>query len=538
MNSTMDVADAVVIGSGPNGLVAGITLARKGWDVTVLERNATPGGAVASAELTKPGYVHDPFSAFYGLLHSSPVFRELRLDKHVAWAHYETPVGAALDPNNGAFIHRDLRRTADGLGEDGEAWLELYTWWQRVGTRFFDTMLAPLPSIRPALRFLRAAKIKGAIDTARMMITPVGEVARQRFSTLAGQMAFACGDSHTDLSIDQAGSTPMALILAMLAQQYGMPVPVGGAGRLSEGLVSLLEHAGGKLHCGEAVTNIVVERGRARAVETSRGRIVRARHAILADTGPRALFHDLVGDEHLPVRFLDGLRTFRYGTGMFKVDLALDARAPWIVEQAADCGVYHLTGTLDTMARAAYEGAHGLLPAEPLLIVGQQSIADPTRAPKGGHTLWVETHVPPSPKGDGGSRKKIDGWKSAREPFLERVLARLEKHAPGVRDHIVGSHVRTPADLQEADPNLVGGDVGGGSSAIDHQLIFRPVPGWFRYRTPVKGLYLCSASAHPGGGVHGMAGRNAASRALKDSRRPRGVLTTASGARRVPSRPS
>jgi len=536
MASSIDVADAVVIGSGPNGLVAAITLARKGWDVTVLERNPTPGGAVASAALTNPGYVHDPFSAFYGLLHSTPVFRELKLDKRIAWAHFETPVGAAIDPNNGAFIHRDLRRTADGLGDDSEAWLELYTWWQRIGTRFFNTMLAPIPPIRQGLRFLRAAKITGSIDTARTMLTPVGEIARRRFATLAGQMAFACGDSHTDLSVDQAGSTPMAMILAMLAQQYGMPVPVGGAGKLSEGLVALLEEAGGTLHTAEPVTKVVVERGRARAVETARGRIVRARHAILADTGPRALFHDLVGNEHLPARFLDGLKTFRYGTGMFKVDLALDARAPWLVEQARDCGVYHLTGTLDTMARAAYEGAHGLLPAEPLLIVGQQSIADPSRAPKGCQTLWVETHVPPQPRGDGGSRKKIDSWKAGREPFLERVLARLEDHAPGVRDHIVGTHVRTPADLEEADPNLVGGDVGGGSSAIDHQLIFRPVPGWFRYRTPVKGLYLCSASAHPGGGVHGMAGRNAAARALKDSHRPRGILTTAGGARRTPGR--
>ncbi|HJT36835.1 MAG TPA: NAD(P)/FAD-dependent oxidoreductase [Actinomycetota bacterium] len=536
MSTSMDVADAIVIGSGPNGLVAAITLARKGWDVTVLERNPTPGGAVASAPLTEPGYIHDPFSAFYGLLHSTPVFRELHLANRIAWAQFDTPVGAGLDPNTGAFIHRDLRATADGLGEDGEAWLEMYTWWQRIGTRFFDAMLAPIPPIRAGLRFARAAKIRGSIDAARMMITPVGEVARQSFSTLGAQMAFACGDSHTDLSVDQAGSTPMALILAMLAQQYGMPVPVGGAGKLSEGLVGLLEEAGGTLHCAEPVTKVVVERGRARAVETERGRIVRARHAILADTGPRALFHSLVGDENLPARFLDGLRTFRYGTGMFKVDLALDAPAPWLVEQARSCGVYHLVGTLDTMARAAYEGAHGLLPAEPLLIVGQQSLADPSRAPKGGHTLWIETHVPPSPRGDGGSRSKIDGWDGAREPFLERVLSRLEQHAPGVREHIVGTHVRTPSDLQEADPNLVGGDVGGGTSAIDHQLIFRPVPGWFRYRTPVKGLYLCSASAHPGGGVHGMAGRNAAARALKDSHRPRGVLATAGGARRTPSR--
>src|SRR4029079_7033748 len=154
--------------------------------------------------------------------------------------------------------------------DDGEAWLELYTWWQRIGTRFFDTMLAPIPPIRQGLRFLRAAKIGGSIDAARMMLTPVGEVARLRFATIGGQMAFACGDSHTDLSVDQAGSTPMAMILAMLAQQYGMPVPVGGAGRLSEGLVALLEEAGGSVHCSEEVRTVVVERGRARAVETSR----------------------------------------------------------------------------------------------------------------------------------------------------------------------------------------------------------------------------------------------------------------------------
>lgn len=534
MSSDLDVADAVVIGSGPNGLVAAITLARKGWDVTVLERNATPGGAVASAELTEPGYVHDPFSAFYGLLHASPAFSDLGLAKRVHWAQFDTPVGAALDEHTGAFIHRDLRRTADGLNEDGDAWLDLYTWWQRIGERFFNTMLAPLPSVIPALRFLRAGKIHGTIDAVRTLVTPVSDVAQQRFKTERARLAFACGVSHTDLSVDQAGSTPMTLILAMLAQQHGMPVPVGGAGKLSEALVGLLEEAGGKIHCGEQVARVVVERGRARAVESSRGRIVRARHAILADTGPKPLFVDLVGAENLPARFLNGLRAFRYGTGMFKVDLALDGPVPWIVDEARSCGVYHLTGDLTDMARAAFEGRHGLLPSKPMLIVGQQSIADPSRAPAGGHTLWVETHVPANPRGDGGSRRRVDGWRNGKEIFLERLLARLERHAPGLSGKVVGSFVRSPSELQEADPNLVGGDVGGGSSAIDQQLIFRPVPGWFRYRTPVKGLYICSASAHPGGGVHGMSGRNAAMRALKDSHRPAGVLKTASGARRTP----
>jgi phytoene dehydrogenase-like protein len=369
-----------------------------------------------------------------------------------------------------------------------------------------------------------------------MFLAPAEDVAKEKFKTPVGRALFACGESHTDLAVDQAGGTPNAMILAMLGQKHGFPVPVGGAGKLTEAFVGLLEEAGGTLVCDEPVTKVVVERGRARAVETSRGRIVRARHAVLADTGAHSLFLDLVGADLLPSRFLDGLRAYKYGTGMFKVDLALDARAEWAVKEANECGVYHLVGDLNNMARAAYEARRGLLPAHPMIVVGQQSIADPTRAPAGGQTLWLETHVPPSPHGDGDSKKTFKGWDDAREVFLERVLARIEDHAPGVRDHVVGQFVRTPADLEAEDPNLVGGDVAGGGTGIHQQLIFRPVPGWFRYRTPIKGLYLCSASAHPGGGVHGMAGRNAAKRALKDSHRPGALMKTATGARRAPVR--
>jgi phytoene dehydrogenase-like protein len=196
---------------------------------------------------------------------------------------------------------------------------------------------------------------------------------------------------------------------------------------------------------------------------------------------------------------------------VFKVDLALDGPAPWHDDGLAECGVVHLTGDLDAMARAGYEARRGIVPDEPMLIVGQQTVADPTRAPAGGHTLWVETHVPPVPV-DSGS------WAVERDRFTDVVLQRLESFAPGLGDRVVARAVRSPADLERENPNLVGGDLGAGSSALDQQLVFRPVPGWFRYATPVKGLYLCSASAHPGGGVHGMVGRNCARRVLGDAR--------------------
>jgi phytoene dehydrogenase-like protein len=223
------------------------------------------------------------------------------------------------------------------------------------------------------------------------------------------------------------------------------------------------------------------------------------------------LFGDLVGVDALPGRFLAGLKRFRYGTGVFKLDLALDGPVPWIDPELAGCGVVHLTGDLGAMAKAGYQARRGIVPTEPMLIVGQQSMADPSRAPAGGQTLWVETHVPPVP-GAGGS------WTGERDRFTDVVLGRLEAFAPGLGDRIVGRAVRSPVDLENENPNLVGGDLGAGSSALDQQLVFRPVPGWFRYATPVKGLYLCSASAHPGGGVHGMVGRNCAHRVLGDGR--------------------
>ena len=228
---------------------------------------------------------------------------------------------------------------------------------------------------------------------------------------------------------------------------------------------------------------------------------------MLADVGPGALCTKLLDPDELPPSYLQGVRRFRYGTGVFKVDIALDRHAPWSAPGLERCGVVHLTGDLHDMARAGYEARSGTPPAKPMLIVGQQSLADPSRVPAGSQTLWIETHVPGVPTGS-------SSWGPHRDAFLEVVLERLDQHAPGVRDAIVGMAVRTPDDLQAENPNLVGGDLGAGSSALDQQLVFRPVPGWFRYSTPVKGLYLCSASTHPGGGVHGMAGRNCARRVL------------------------
>jgi phytoene dehydrogenase-like protein len=514
----MDDVDALVIGSGPNGLVAAALLARAGWDVTVLERSAVAGGAVHSGELTVPGYVHDTYSAFYGLLHSTPVLSELGLDRSVEWAHFSSPVAAAVAPEVAAVCHRDPERTATGLSQrapgDGPAWLALYRWWREVGTFFLRQMLGPVAAPGPGLAFARRARRDGLLATTQLLLGPLEALCHDRMVDPAAQVLLAAGASHADVPVDNPGSVPAALILAMAAQELGMPVPVGGARRLATALVDAVTSAGGTVRTSSAVTRVVVERNRVTGVETDDGATVRARRAVLADVGPRALFGDLVDTELLPAHYLQGLRRFRYGTGVFKVDVALDGPAPWSAPGLAETGVVHLTGDLDAMAHAAHQARRGFVPTSPMLIVGQQSVADPSRAPAGGHTLWIETHVPPVPR-DTGS------WKSSRDAFLDVVMARLEDHAPGLSARVVGTAVHTPEDLEHANPNLVGGDLGAGSSALDQQLVFRPVPGWFRYATPVKGLYLCSASTHPGGGVHGMAGRNCARRVLSDRRRRR-----------------
>jgi len=283
-----------------------------------------------------------------------------------------------------------------------------------------------------------------------------------------------------------------------------------------------------EIRTGCRVDRIVVERGRVVGVEAG-GQAISARRAVLAALEVGAMVR-LAGQESFPPRALAEIRWFRPGLGTFKVDWALDGPVPWAAEECRRAGVVHVGNTPTEMSRSAWEAAHGLLPARPTLVLGQQSLADPSRAPAGKHTLWGYAHVPAHPTGDAGRPRARAGWDRSAEAFLDRVEAGIEAHAPGFRDRVLARKVWTPPDLEAADASLAGGDIQAGSFAIDQQLFFRPGPSWWRWGTPVKGLYLASASAPPGAGVHGACGDLAARQALADHDRPRLLALTAAGA--------
>lgn len=501
------MSGAVVVGSGPNGLAAAITLARAGVDVTVLEAAERPGGAVATEELTLPGFHHDVFSAVYPAAVASPVFARWPLDRHgLRWIHPRYCYAHPLAGGRAAVLARDPAETEASLDAlhagDGEAWrvfsrpyLEHFGAWR-------DTMLSGFPPVRGALRTLAAHRPAGALEMAKLLLMPAHALAGQLFEH-GGSKAWLYGSAmHGDVPPDGAGSAIAAAHLNLMGHAVGWPSPEGGAGRLAEALAGYLESLGGRVRTGAPVTRLHVEHGRVSAAEVGGEERVPAR-TVVADVSPAALLR-LAGDA-LDPRYARHLRAFRPGPATLKVDWALSGPIPWEAPAAREAGTVHVGGD-DREVLEALAPHGGELHHRPFMLLGQQSVADPTRAPAGRHTAWAYTHGP----------HEAD-WASETDRHVERMEAQVERFAPGFRDRILARHVLGPADLARRDENLVGGDVGGGSYALD-QVVFRPVPSLSPYRTPVRGLYLGSASTFPGGAVHGVPGHAAARIALLERR--------------------
>jgi phytoene dehydrogenase-like protein len=500
--------DAIVIGSGPNGLSAAITLAEAGRSVLVLEAAPDPGGAVRTEELTLPGFHHDVFSSVYPAAAASPVFERMELERHgLRWVHPRYPMAHVLDGGRAPVLSRDLGETEESLDAlhpgDGAAWRAFAEPWLDHVDALRRTMLSGFPPVRGPLKLLAGRGLRGGLELAKLVLMSVSSLAGDLFVD-PGSRAWLYGTSmHGDAPPADAGSAIAAVYLDILGHVVGWPSPEGGAARLTEALVGRLRELGGELRTNAPVARLVVRRDRAAGVQLAGGDVVEA-PLIVAAVTPRGLL-ELAG-EALPARYAGALERFRPGQATVKVDWALSGPIPWSAPAAREAGTVHVGGDDTEVQRATTPDPGGALAERPFLLLGQQSLFDRTRAPAGGHTAWAYTHGP-----------QDADWERGTEVMVERVEAQVERFAPGFGERILARHVLGPADLEARNANLVGGDVGGGSYALD-QLVFRPVPSLAPYRTPVRGLYLGSASTFPGGAVHGVPGRAAARFALAEAR--------------------
>ncbi len=466
--------DAIVVGAGPNGLAAALTLARAGLTVDVIEGAATPGGGCRTEELTLPGFHHDVCSAVHPLAAASPFF--LRTNLQARGVTLRTPKVAFAHPLDGgrvAAVAGSVDETAGGLGSDARAYRRLLAPLVRDAQLTMPSILAPLRSV-PAHPLAMAR-------FGRDGVLP-GSVLARRFHTEEARALVAGLAAHAMLPLSAPLTGGFGLVLAMTAHWVGWPIVEGGSARIIDALVDELISLGGRVETGRWVTSL--------------DSLPQAR-AVMLDLTPRQFV--ALADGRLPARHRRALERFRYGPGVCKVDWALSGPVPWRGAACREAGTVHLGGTLAEVARSESDVAAGRHPQRPYCIVAQPGVVDPTRAPAGCQTLWAYCHVPPGSAAD----------------MSEAIEAQIERFAPGFRDLVLARAVRTAADVERHNPNYIGGDINGGAGTL-RQTIFRPTPRWNPYRTALPGVYLCSASTPPGGGVHGMCGQGAARTALAD----------------------
>lgn len=469
--------NAVVVGAGPNGLAAAITLAQAGWSVAVFEAGETVGGGARSAELTLPGFVHDVCSAVHPFAAGSPFLNRLPLERHgLEWIHPPYPLAHPFDDGTAAVLARGFEETGESFGDraDARAWERRFRPFAEVWNELAPDLLAPLHWPRHPFRMARFgwAGLRGAAG-----------LARRRFRGFRARALFAGLAAHSFLPLERLPTAAFGSLFAVSGHAVGWPLPRGGAQRISDAMASLLGELGGKVHTGRRVQSLD---------ELPQARVV------LFDLTPAQLLR--IGGINWPGRYRRRLGRYRYGPGVFKMDWALSGPIPWRAEACRRSGTVHLGGTLEEIAVSERAAWNGRDVERPFVLVAQASLFDSTRAPAGAHTAWAYCHVP-------------HGSTADRSAAIE---AQIERFAPGFRDLVLARQTRNTAQLEAYNPNCVGGDINGGAAVLS-QLFTRPVARLVPYATPDARVFLCSSSTPPSGGVHGMCGYHAARAVLRRS---------------------
>jgi phytoene dehydrogenase-like protein len=469
---------AVVIGSGPNGLAAALTLAQAGLSVELHEEADTVGGGLRSAELTLPGFLHDVCSAIHPLGQASPFFRGLGLD--VEWIQPAAAAAHPLDDGTAVLLERGVEETAAGLGRDGAAYRRLVEPLAEAWPEVEPILVGPYPPPPGRLVALARALGPGGLQrSVRAALAAARPLAERVFATERGRALFAGNAAHSMLPLERRPSAGFGLALIVLGHAVGWPLPRGGSQRVADALAAELTSLGGVIHTGSRVDELP------------------GAEVVMADVVPRELVRLARG--RLPVRYERALLRYRHGPGAFKLDWALSEPIPWHAEGSGRAATVHLGGTLDEISASEWAAWSGRHADRPFVLLVQPSRFDDLRTPPGGHTAWAYCHVP--------NGSDVD--------MTERIEAQVERFAPGFRDTVLARSALGPAQLEARNRNLVGGDLNGGAMDLS-QLVFRPVKRRVPYRTPLHGVYLCSAATPPGGGVHGMCGHAAARVALRD----------------------
>ena len=524
--------DAVVIGSGINSLAAGALLAKSGWGVCVLERNDWLGGAIRTAEITEPGFTHEVFSSWHPLFTGSAAYAQLKDDLHARGLEYlntDLPTATLYPDGESAFLTTsqeanvaELDRHAIG---DGAAWERVVADFMPRTDLAFGLLGAEIWSragLALGLKAYRRLGRRGLVEFAGSLLSSCRDWVTQTFRSERAHGLLAPWVLHTGLGPDAASSGFMTQVIAIALQLGGMPVPRGGGVMLVEALAGIIRHAGGLCETGRDVERVLVSGGRATGVRTADGETFEATRAVLANVTPTQLYLRLLEGAELPRAIVEDVGRFRYGRGAMQIHMALSEAPRWDGdERLARTAIVHVTPGLDAVSRAVNEADRGLLPAEATIVVGQPMAVDPSRGPEGSWIVWIQLQeLPPRPKGDAAGEIDVgDGtWtESLRERYADRIQARLTSQLMNLESALLRRVVLSPADIEAANVNMVGGDIYSGSCALDQNFVWRPRPRLPGHRTPIERLFHIGASTHPGPGLGAGSGTLVAQELLRPS---------------------